>query len=197
MRCLYVFCVFHIKLYLIKMNNRMLTDNTHNVPPLLPVYSYHCIHCGREANALPSVSHGQLRPQSCRWINSKQIQNATNERQPVFSPHLFLTILNPSHGKHIKKLLAKKAAIAPGCDAFHIHQVVATFQVNMVIQVSAKNCRLLFTRSSINSNGIHATKMRKVRGETGHAAHNKIPLMKARKRFCERFKINVYVKIGD
>ena len=73
--------------------------------------------------------------------------------------------------------------MAPGCDAFHIHQVVATFQVNMVIYVSAKNLRLLFTLSSIHSNGIHAIKMRKVRGETGHAAHSKIPLVSASRKF--------------
>jgi hypothetical protein len=41
--------------------------------------------------------------------------------------------LKPSQGKHIIRLLARNAPIAPGTDAFNIHQVVRIFQVNMAI----------------------------------------------------------------
>ena len=83
----------------------------------------------------------------------------------------------------------------PGIDAFHIHHVVATFQTNMVIYVRPKNFLLLLTFDSSHSNGIHAKKIRKVKGETGHAVQSNKPLPVAMNRLVKRFKTNVCVKI--
>jgi len=109
-------------------------------------------------------------------------------------PNLFLAILKPSQGTHINKLLARNAATAPGADAFHIHQVVATFQMNMVTYVSQKNFLRLSTFVSNQSNGVHATKMSNVSGDTGHAAKSNRPEAMARKRFVNRFKKMIYCK---
>ncbi|MES1197819.1 MAG: hypothetical protein ABUL41_00920, partial [Chitinophagaceae bacterium] len=43
---------------------------------------------------------------------------------------------------------------------------------------------------------IQAIKISKVSADTGHAAHNTIPLAIAIKRLMKRFKLIVYVKIG-
>ena len=91
-------------------------------------------------------------------------------------------ILNASQGKHINRLFAKNAAMAPGSDAFHIHHVVVTFQVNIVTYVNAKNLLLLIGLVSNHNNGVHAIKMSKVNADVGHAAHNKIPLANDRRR---------------
>jgi len=45
----------------------------------------------------------------------------------------------------------------------------------MVMYVNAKNFLLLIDVVSSHSNGTHAIKISKVSGDTGHAAHNKIP----------------------
>lgn len=101
----------------------------------------------------------------------------------MVSPFHFFTIVKPIHGKLISKLLARKAATAPGADAFHIHQVVDTFHMNMVRYVSPENCQRLCTCVSIHCKGIHATKINKVKGETGHAAKSNRPVAKASHRF--------------
>jgi hypothetical protein len=67
--------------------------------------------------------------------------------------------------------------------------------VSIVIYVNPKNFLLLTTLDSTHKSGIKATNIRKVKGETGQAAHNKRPLPKANKRFLDRFKKNVCVKI--
>lgn len=95
------------------------------------------------------------------------------------------------------KLLARKAATAPGADAFQIHQVVDTFQANMVTYVSPKNFFRLCTFVSSQSRGIQATKISGVRGETGEAANSKRPLPSANPKFVKRFKGRVLVKIVD
>lgn len=112
----------------------------------------------------------------------------------MVAPNLFLAILKPSQGKHINKLLARNAPAAPGGDAFHIHQVVDTFQMNMVTYVSQKNFFLLSTLVSNQSNGVHAINISNVSGDTGHAAKSKKPEVMARKRFVNRFKKMIYCK---
>ena len=76
----------------------------------------------------------------------------------------------------IKKLLAIMAPIAPAAVAFHIHQVVPAFQMSILSSVNRKNLILFFSWSAIDSNGTHAKKMRKVKGETGHAATSSKPV---------------------
>ena len=78
--------------------------------------------------------------------------------------------------------------MAPGSDAFHIHHVVSTFQMNIVMYVSPKKPALLIGLLSNHNNGIHAIKMSKVSGDVGHAAHNKIPPLMAIKKLLKRFK---------
>jgi hypothetical protein len=80
------------------------------------------------------------------------------------------------------KLFARKAATAPGSEAFHIHQVVATFQMNILIYTSPKNLPVLFTLVSIHSKGIQAIKIRKVNDDTGQAAKSNKPASRARRR---------------
>ncbi len=67
------------------------------------------------------------------------------------------------------------AATAPGGDAFHIHQVVAAFQMSIVIKQYRKKCNLFSVISAKNNNGINAMKINIVREETGHEAHKNMP----------------------
>ena len=91
-----------------------------------------------------------------------------------------LNTLYPHHGKHISRLLAIKAAIEPTSVEFHIHQVAAAFQVSMARKQSRKKNLLCTTFSARYSNGIKAMNIKKVNGDTGHAAHNKTPDKKLR-----------------
>lgn len=93
--------------------------------------------------------------------------------------------------------MAKKAPNAPGSDAFHIHHVVVMFHINMVMYVNPKNVALLFTLVSRYNKGIHATKMSNVSGDTGHAAHNKIPPEIAKSQLMNGFKKIISIKITE
>jgi hypothetical protein len=86
-----------------------------------------------------------------------------------------LTIRYNNQGIHINKLLAKNAAIAPGGDANHIHQVVLTFQINMARYKQPKYLALLIFKLLKCNSGINAKKIRKVNGDIGQAANNKKP----------------------
>jgi hypothetical protein len=70
----------------------------------------------------------------------------------------------------MSKLFARKAAMPPGNVELIIHQVVDTFHISMATYVQRKKFLLLIPCNSIHNNGMNATKMRKVRGETGHDA---------------------------
>ena len=63
------------------------------------------------------------------------------------------------------------APIAPAAVEFHIHQVVPTFQMNMVSNANRKNLILFSWQESFN-NGTHAIKIKGVNGDTGQAAIN-------------------------
>jgi hypothetical protein len=54
--------------------------------------------------------------------------------------------------------------------------------------VSPKNFFLLFTIDSTHNNGTHAMNIKKLSGETGHAAQSNNPLPTAMKRLVKRFK---------
>jgi len=49
------------------------------------------------------------------------------------------------------------------------------FQISIAMYENKKNLFVLSILSATNNIGIHATKMRKVKGETGHAAINRTP----------------------
>ena len=93
------------------------------------------------------------------------------------------------------KLFAKNAAKLPGILAFQIHQVVAIFHTTIEIYVRPKNFFLFFTLSANHNIGNHATKIKNVRGDTGHEAHNNSPPMIAMNKLENRFKQVVLVKI--
>lgn len=69
----------------------------------------------------------------------------------------------------IKKLFATIAPIAPGAVEFHIHHVVPAFHINIGSKAKRKKRTLFVSCSAINNSGTHATKIRNVKGETGHA----------------------------
>ena len=70
------------------------------------------------------------------------------------------------------RLFTKKAPKAPGRLAFHIHQVVSTLQPTIWSHVSHNNFFQLVACVLSQSCGIQATKMSRVSGDTGHAAHS-------------------------
>ncbi len=77
----------------------------------------------------------------------------------------------------------------PGAEAFHTHQVEATFQINMETYTHPKNCfRRMPCRSSHNK-GVNPTKTRNVRGETGQAAKSNRPLRADNKKGCNFLKL--------
>src|SRR6185312_15978081 len=116
-----------------RRNKRIFTIRTHRLPPLVPVKAYHCTQPGRAAKAFPMVSHGQLNPQFCRWKYSKLNQNTINDKYPGRSPRRAFTQWKPIQGRHMSRLLARNAAMAPGPVAFHTHHVAATFQTSIAI----------------------------------------------------------------
>ena len=64
-----------------KRNIRILINNTHSVPPKIPVYSYHCTRSGTFAKTLPKISHGQERSLfKCKY--SKANQQTTKATYP-------------------------------------------------------------------------------------------------------------------
>ena len=67
------------------------------------------------------------------------------------------------------------APTAPPGDAFHIHQVVARFQMKRFKSSSQKNFEMFGVLASSQNNGTSAIKMRKVKGLIGHAANNNKP----------------------
>ena len=87
----------------------------------------------------------------------------------------------------INKLLARKAAMPPGKVELMIHHVVDTFHINMDTYVQMKKFLLLMPCISIQNNGTKATKMRKVSGDTGHAANSNKPEANERMPGCILF----------
>jgi len=73
------------------------------------------------------------------------------------------------------RLLAMIAAMAPTSVEFQIHQVVHAFQTSAVKRLRKIKSILFSILSATYNKGIHAIKIRKVKGETGHAAYNKTP----------------------
>ena len=65
--------------------------------------------------------------------------------------------------------------MAPTSVEFQIHQVLHAFQASVVKRLKKIKGSLFSIRSATYSNGIQAIKIRKVKGETGHAAYNKPP----------------------
>ena len=86
------------------------------------------------------------------------------------------------------KLFARIADKAPTADAFHIHQVVRTFHNNICRYVRPNSLPQLSTRSSTHNKGIHATKIKNVKVEGGHAAQSRIPPRMEAKKNLNRFK---------
>jgi hypothetical protein len=66
---------------------------------------------------------------------SKHNQNKPNATKENGLGYLDLQMEYPHQGKHINKLLAMMAAIAPTLVEFQSHQVVEVFQISMVINV--------------------------------------------------------------
>jgi len=83
--------------------------------------------------------------------------------------------------------LAIIAEIAPTSVEFQIHHVVHAFQVSVARKLKKKKCNLLLVRSAAYKSGIHTIKIRKVKGETGHAAYNNIPERIERPVSCNFF----------
>jgi transposase len=71
--------------------------------------------------------------------------------------------------------LATIAPIAPGTVEFQIHHVVPAFQINMAKYEKRKNLSREDSLSARSINGIHATKINIVKGETGHANSSNRP----------------------
>ena len=89
------------------------------------------------------------------------------------------------------------AASAPTSVEFQIHQVVHAFQTSVVIKQKKKKLNRFFVRSAVWSSGIHAIKTKKVKGETGHAAYNKIPERKAKPGNCIFFNQKNFGAISE
>jgi uncharacterized Zn finger protein len=84
------------------------------------------------------------------------------------------------------------APTAPGAVEFHIHHVVPVFQTSIEIKQNKKKRIRRSSFSAKEIKGIHAKKIRKVKGETGHAKTSKIPLrilIKREKDFLDRITI--------
>ena len=92
------------------------------------------------------------------------------------------------------KLLAMIAAIAPTSVEFHIHHVVHAFQTKVVNMVKKIKCNLFSILSATNNNGIHAIKIKNVKGETGHDVYNKIPERIARPISCNFFNQQNFIE---
>ncbi len=75
----------------------------------------------------------------------------------------------------IKKLLPIIAPTAPGAVAFHIHQVVPAFQINIDSNANKKKRIRFVSLSDISNSGTQAKKIRNVKAETGHANTNSKP----------------------
>jgi hypothetical protein len=67
------------------------------------------------------------------------------------------------------------AAMVPTSVEFHIHQVVPVFQHNMAIKICQKKVVFFNGSAASTSKGIQATKISRVRLETGQAAINRKP----------------------
>jgi hypothetical protein len=76
---------------------------------------------------------------------------------------------------HINKLFAVMAAMVPTSVEFHIHQVVPVFQHNMAIKICQKKAVFFKGSAASTSKGIQATKISRVRLETGQAAISRQP----------------------
>jgi hypothetical protein len=63
--------------------------------------------------------------------------------------------------------------------------------------VRPKNCFLFFIVSANHNIGSHATKIKKLRGDTGHDAHSNNPPVIAMNKLVNRFNPIVLVKIKD
>ncbi len=81
----------------------------------------------------------------------------------------------------IRKLFATIAPMAPGGVEFHIHHVVPAFQMNIVSKANKKKRMRFVSWSAKNNNGIHATKIRNVKAESGHANTSKRPETKLKR----------------
>lgn len=88
---------------------------------------------------------------------------------------------NNNHGMHMSRLFARKALTEPAGLAFHIHQVVATFQISIWMYAIPKNFFHPGVLSSTYRRGNHAMKIKNVNPDSGHAAYNKILPMTARR----------------
>lgn len=82
---------------------------------------------------------------------------------------------NPHQGKHISKLLAMIAAMLPISVEFQIHQVVQAFQIRRATKQYQKKLDFFWILSAINNKGTNPKNMRKVKGDTGHAAKSSKP----------------------
>jgi hypothetical protein len=94
---------------------------------------------------------------------------------PTRFPDLFFTAKKPIQGKHINKLFAIMAATLPISVEFQIHQVVLAFQINKARKQCQKKFDFFSITSAIKRRGTNPKKMRKVRGDTGHAAKSRSP----------------------
>ncbi len=75
----------------------------------------------------------------------------------------------------MSRLLAVMAAMVPTSVEFHIHQVVPVFQHSMAIKICQKKVVFFKGSAASVSKGIQATKISRVRLETGQAAINRNP----------------------
>jgi len=89
-----------------------------------------------------------------------------------------------------------KAPIAAG-EAFHTHQVVPTFQISMARYTHPKKAARRMPCRSIHNKGTKAKKIKKVNGETGHAANKSNPLAADKRKRDKFFKIGqcVYCRL--
>ena len=81
---------------------------------------------------------------------------------------------------HINKALGTMATIAPTSELFQIHHVVKVFQISNAMKAYSENCFLLVVLSAMNNRGTNAKKIKKVNGDTGHAADKRMPDKMAR-----------------
>jgi hypothetical protein len=100
------------------------------------------------------------------------------------SPYLSLKIRVPHKGRVINRLFNTIANRAPGAVEFQIHQVVPPFQISIASKEARKNLYPFFSLSINNNKGAKATKISKVKGETGHAKTSNNPV--------KRLKIGVW-----
>jgi len=79
------------------------------------------------------------------------------------------------------------AATVPISVEFHIHHVVPVFHNKQARNTWPKKIGR-FVCSATFSKGIHATKINKVSGNTGHAAINSMPDKRLKNTSCDLFK---------